>query len=395
MILMKELLKELLSQVEVSILLSNQVNRKEFENIKADFPLREISSSFLQKNDGLKLLVVTEQEKQKMCLTYPNCIVISIEEIQQYLSQFYRLDDLSYTKLYMDSRYRMLSNHPEIQTIIAGGSTARSDFIESEMLMPTISLGITGLDMYYTLKSVEKALLCNPRIKMVIFPIHYISLFLSFHNSPNAIQQAVIHKILQPVFEETKPQNQLKQFPDWELKYDPVFDQIVSPDKFCMEYDARIVDKLIHLPYYNDQFFKRPPNGQNAYCFREKATEFNNRAAEILTEMQEQLFSKQNSRDGVTYFENLLKFLQQKKISLLAVVPPVTDYYRKASGQKYYDFFYQTAVPILKKYGYALLDYYDSDLFTHEDYVDYDHLNEQGAIKLSKLVSAYLEKEKI
>ena len=386
---LKALLHDLLSGIPMEVFLSTKVNTKEFDQIKKTEHYFWYEKYRRISNDPsvLRLLVTAEKEKEKFRRKHPECEVFSVEEIHKYVSQFYQLDELTYTKLYIDSRYQTLRDRTNIDTLIVGASAARSDFLESCMSSPSVSLGITGLDMYYTWKSVEKALECNPNIKTVVFPMCYYTLFLSFLNQPNPVQQSVMEKIVQPIFESAGPYSFTCSWEKQKEKREPMLDVIVSAQKFCEQYDARVTQQLAKLPYYNQQFYRRPPNGQNTYCFRDKSNQQNSRAVEVLIQMQERLFQKSNATENVAYLEELMKLLQRKKISLLVVIPPVTDYYQKASNPKYYDFFYQTLAPMIEQYGFSVLDYYKSDLFFYEDYVDYDHLNEKGARKLSKLVS--------
>lgn len=389
----KALLRDLLSGLPVEVFLSSQVNTKEFDSISkiATYFSYEKYRSIPKDTSVLRILVVAEKEKETFRRRHPECEVFSVEEIHQYVSGFYQLDELTYTKLYIDSRYQMLCDQPKIDTLIVGASAARSDFLESCMSSPAVSLGITGLDMYYTWKSVEKALECNPNIKTVVFPMCYYTLFLSFRNHPNPVQQSVMDKIVQPIFESAGPYPFTCSLEKQKDKREPMLDAMVSAEKFCEQYDARITRQLTKLPYYNQQFYQRPANGQNTYCFRDKSAPQNSRAVEVLIQMQERLFRESNAGENTVYLEELMKLLQRKKISLLVVIPPVTDYYQKASNPKYHDFFYQTLAPMIQQYGFSVLDYYESDLFSYEDYVDYDHLNEKGARKLSKLVSGHCD----
>ena len=385
---LKALLHDLLSGVPMEVFLSAKVNTKEFDQIKKTEQYFSYENTEASGDPSvLRLLVTAEKEKEKFRRKHPECEVFSVEEIHKYVSQFYQLDDLTYTKLYIDSRYQMLRDRTNIDTLIVGASAARSDFLESAMASPSVCLGITGLDMYYTWKSVEKALECNPNIKTVVFPMCYYTLFLSFLNHPNPVQRSVMEKVVKPIFESSGPYSFTCSWEKQKEKREPMLDVIVSAQKFCEQYDARVIQQLTRLPYYNQQFYQRPPNGQNTYCFRDKSALQNNRAVEVLIQMQERLFQKSNATENVAYLEEMMKLLQRKKISLLVVIPPVTDYYQKASNPKYYDFFYQTLAPMIEQYGFSVLDYYQSDLFFYEDYVDYDHLNEKGARKLSKLVS--------
>ena len=148
------------------------------------------------------------------------------------------------------------------------------------------------------------------------------------------------------------------------------------------------------MPYYNSQFYERPSNGQNAYCFRDKSEKQNDKAAEVLVHMQKTIFLESNAVENLAYLEELLQIAQEKNLRFLVVVPPVTKYYQKAICPQYEKFFRERIMPLMEQYHYPILNYHKSAFFMDEDYVDYDHLNEKGAQKLSKLVSDYLTQEK-
>ena len=68
---------------------------------------------------------------------------------------------------------------------------------------------------------------------------------------------------------------------------------------FVSEIDvARVTQQLAKLANYNQQFYRRPPNGQNTYCFRDKSNQRNSRAVEVLIQRSgEAVPEKQRDRE--------------------------------------------------------------------------------------------------
>jgi hypothetical protein len=90
---------------------------------------------------------------------------------------------------------------------------------------------------------------------------------------------------------------------------------------------------------------------------------------------------RENKRepDQLEWLVELIDLVQRDNRKLIVVIPPFrSDYKKLLPGQA------ELFEKIFKIKNITILNFYDSTLFTDGDFVDADHLNETGAIKLTK-----------
>lgn len=95
-------------------------------------------------------------------------------------------------------------------------------------------------------------------------------------------------------------------------------------------------------------------------------------------------------RENTLLFREFISFCMQKQIQVLMVVTPASKYYCKyldpAFKETYYDILNGTEGTI------HLLDLFTDESFCNEDFLDTDHLNDQGAKKMTyKVLEALRE----
>ncbi|MBP3924948.1 hypothetical protein J6E39_06875 [bacterium] len=87
----------------------------------------------------------------------------------------------------------------------------------------------------------------------------------------------------------------------------------------------------------------------------------------------------------IDYCKKLLKETKNNNQKIYFILPPVTSYYKAilpASG-----IIFNELYEVCKGYSHAeILNFYDSDFFTDDDFSDGDHLNYGGATKLTQKV---------
>ncbi len=97
---------------------------------------------------------------------------------------------------------------------------------------------------------------------------------------------------------------------------------------------------------------------------------------------------KNNQRENsqMQYCVNLLEETRKNNQKVYFVLPPATIGYREALASK--EELFKDLFDLVKQYDNAkILNYYDTDLFDENtDFTNEDHLNKQGALKLSNLI---------
>ncbi|MEZ9864927.1 hypothetical protein AB4353_17305 [Vibrio breoganii] len=98
---------------------------------------------------------------------------------------------------------------------------------------------------------------------------------------------------------------------------------------------------------------------------------------------------RENSRtpNQVAWLEKLFELTKENSHDLYIIIPPAKASYYQSLPEKNTLF---TSIQKFKKQGVNIIDLYGSEYFDDSDFGDFDHMNEKGAIKLTKLISTYL-----
>lgn len=89
------------------------------------------------------------------------------------------------------------------------------------------------------------------------------------------------------------------------------------------------------------------------------------------------------------YLEKLIKETAKNNQNIIFVITPTTDEYRKMLPDK--SELFKDLYNITKEYQHIkIFDFYDSTIFSKEDFFDYDHLNQKGAEKLTEIIKSVI-----
>lgn len=89
-------------------------------------------------------------------------------------------------------------------------------------------------------------------------------------------------------------------------------------------------------------------------------------------------------------FEMYLKMLNENNIKpIILILPTSRHYYKYFSNNYQKNKFYKIINQFRKVYNFKVIDYFNSKIFNDEDFCDYSHLNNKGALKFTSI----LEKE--
>lgn len=94
-------------------------------------------------------------------------------------------------------------------------------------------------------------------------------------------------------------------------------------------------------------------------------------------------------QENSLYFEDFVDFTIDRKMNLLLVVPPHSKYYIDNITESCKAAFYK----VIDGKMCHFLDFSNDSRFNEEDFNDADHLNDTGAIKMTRMISDYLKKE--
>jgi len=151
--------------------------------------------------------------------------------------------------------------------------------------------------------------------------------------------------------------------------------------------------KKLHLlePFYKfkiNNYFKNPKKYKKK-SFQENSLEQLNKPEYIKKRALNHLKNYNRTENQLEFLYKFLEKTTERNQKFYIIIPPATPLYKKVlpDGKKLFEHLYS----ICKKYtNTKILDFYNSDLFTNDDFTDGDHINEKASVKLTKNI-----KEKI
>ena len=79
-----------------------------------------------------------------------------------------------------------------------------------------------------------------------------------------------------------------------------------------------------------------------------------------------------------------------KNVKPIIIIFPNTRYYSEFLNESYEREFYNIINKISEKFRIKLIDFSKKDIFEESDFIDFDHMNETGAMKITKEINKYL-----
>lgn len=79
------------------------------------------------------------------------------------------------------------------------------------------------------------------------------------------------------------------------------------------------------------------------------------------------------------------------EIELILITTPVWHTFRENTDKEQYAEMRRLTAQLVDKWGLRYLDFYDSDIFTEEDFHDTDHLSDVGGYKLARILRSYMQ----
>lgn len=268
---------------------------------------------------------------------------------------------------------------PTTTTLFSGSSYSAFGIIPS-LFDNAVNLSSISQDLYYSIKLVYAAYKKNNSIENVILPMQYYYFYTDLSKTQNYEEQTRISKVYYPLLNDS---HNCVLFP-------PKQNYLYESDIFDVH---SILNTYAHGEYQKGFFNNDRPRINYA------TKVWTNQSKDWSTLTEEEKYAAGRMRasqhnECLTYektlfenkciFQNFVNFCNAKNINLLIVVTPATPYYSNELSPKYKKDFYNILNNI--EGIIHLIDLSDSDAFLDIDFNDTDHLNKEGAIKLSTIL---------
>lgn len=321
-------------------------------------------------------------------------LLLTEDDILKALGEKYPVDGIMYNKLFIDSKLKRLEKET-MDCIVSGLSYTQYGILENKMPFSTVNLSVTGEDTPYSILMAEYALKLNPGVKYIIIPMTYYQGCYDMSNDEIVLHKNVVSGINLPILKNARNykgtlRNKDGYITGMPLKiYEMVFDLYAAR----IERDKAITDRLSQMEYFNEM---NPQNsfGGLRYNFQElESRDKKFELAKITAEHNERICTNEGYLEVKKYLEPFLEKMKKQGKKVVIFVPPMTEYLYESYHKELKDFFYDRIVSVLEHYNNVIFrDWAKDGAFLETDFCDFEHLNDRGAEKLTKMIANTLMK---
>lgn len=292
----------------------------------------------------------------------------------QYYDYYYLLNSIEKAKEF------------KTEGIIVGLSYSLFGIDEHKLRENIVNLSLPSQDLYYSFKIAKDVIQKNNNIEKCIIGTSYYSLYWDMSKSKSD-GFSRIQDVYYPIFKDSHN-----------------FNYIEKADKISLQ---RFADKYINFIFnvneMGDQFAKLLFKSYGSYFNNTKTREacsllkikkldsLNKNEKLSLARERVNTHNKLSTyrdtkNEYVSIMEEFLKYLCSKNVEPIVINFAATRYYNKFFNTEYIKEYKEVINKLSKVYEFDFVDLNDFNIFTEEDFVDFDHLNNTGASKVSAIL---------
>lgn len=275
-------------------------------------------------------------------------------------------------------------------TISVGSSYSLFGIDDNTATFKSKNLSLTSQDVYYGCKIAETVININPNIKNVLVGTGYCSLFSDLSKTKNEEEIKRVSDVYYPLL--------------GDMHNAVMIPETSSPMKSDV-FDINRILNMLSRTYYdmnNGNYFN-----SNRTRFSLRCSISGNPTAEWKDISEEQKIISGQERanfhnKGINYImsykenidtlNNFVKLCNQKDIAVYLLAFPLTPYYSSKVDEQYKKYFFEALDKLEGEFKF--IDFNKYNQFDDSDFNDMDHLNDNGAIKLTNLLNNIMADEK-
>ncbi|WP_027634452.1 hypothetical protein [Clostridium hydrogeniformans] len=275
------------------------------------------------------------------------------------------------------------------EVIIAGSSYSLYGIDEKLLSKAAVNLSLPSQDLYYSLEIMKNIIKENNNIRYCILGQFYYCFHFDLSKSINN-EVSRIENVYYPIFKDSH-------------NYNYGYDKIEYLHYYCDEITKFIFNlediyyKFIKLIYKADGGYFTP-NSNRQWTSLLRGRDLVSLSEEEKVEgakwragcHNKMLIYEETKKENIEVLKVFLDFCNHRNIQPIVLILPATKYYRDYFSEEYKKQFYEGIEELQNKFNFKLMDFYDSELFQEEDFVDFDHMSDKGAYKLSNILNEYM-----
>lgn len=396
--LLYSLKREILSDFKIKIYFYgrdkyNILNKSLNKNITIIEDINEFKISHnLEQEREINVLIVSEEtvDDDLYFKLYFNDIIY----YDKLMNHIFNISEKIYYNNY-DYNYLLKSleksKSKDIETIVVGNSYPLTGIDIKLLNSNSVSLSLSSQDLYYSYKLAQVAISNNKNIKRCIIGAGYYLVNHDLSKSKSEYSVNMVKNVYYPILKDKHNSN----------KVDII--EILNIEKILNDYVIRYILNLQFLDYHFKDLIYRDNNGyfnenftreSNSILGGEKLSNISEeekfRLGEYRANQHNKLSKYKETTDEYNYiFNEFISFLEENNIEPIIVVFPSTKYYSKFLDKNYEKEFYKIVDRIKERT--KIIDFSKQDrLFIEDDFIDFDHMSEAGAIKITNELNKLL-----
>lgn len=339
-----------------------------------------------KSNEELSILILSEEtvsENVDFSLYFND--VIYYDKMMNYVF------DISNNIYYNNYDYNYIVNSIEqakskdVDMIVVGNSYPLTGINPKSLKYNTVSLALSSQDLYYSYKLAKLVIEKNEKIKKCIIGSGYylVNHDLSKSKTEDAINR--VKNVYYPILQDKHNSDSV------ELANIIKVDEVIKDKVLQYIFDLNYLDRYFKCLIYKDNsgyFNFNLPRETNNMLRNVKLSELNEddkyRLGKFRANQHNKLSKyKETTQEYNLIFNEFIKFLEMKKIEPIVVIFPNTKYYSEHLNKNYEKEFYNIIGEVENNVHIKLIDFSKCDIFKEEDFIDFDHMSEIGAVKIT------------
>lgn len=281
----------------------------------------------------------------------------------------------------------------DVETIVVGNSYPLTGIKLDLLNTKSVSLALSSQDLYYSYKLAKVAIENNRKIKRCIIGAGYylVNHDLSKSRSDDAISR--VKHVYYPILNDKHNSEEVDKVKVLNLK------NTINNETVEYIFDLEFLDK-----HFKDLIYRNNNGYFNSTFTRESNSMLQGRKLSSISDEDKiklgKLRANQHNKlskyvDTTNEYNNIfnefIDMLLQSNVEPVIVVFPNTTYYSRFLDENYEIEFYKIVDEIKEKSNVKIIDFSKEDIFISDDFIDFDHMSEIGAIKITRELNKRLK----
>lgn len=299
-------------------------------------------------------------------------MMYSINSLLRYiLRKCIRIMNHNYDYCFLANKIRKTNKDYTKRIIVVGISYSMFGIVDRLLKYNAINLSLPSQDIYYSHKIVQHVIEKNKNIQYCVIGSSYYALHFDLSSSKN--ENYRVRDLYYPILRDAHNCT------------------IVNSDLNKRKFYPKInILAMLSRSYFNFIIKREPINLMNRGKKKLSEAELlqigKNRASD-----HNRMLKYQNTvNENLMILDKFINMLLLKDIKPIIVVFPASVYYRRYQDEEFSISYYNNIEKLLEKYEFQFIDLFNDNNFSLDDFVDLDHLNKKGAIKMTNIINEYL-----